>query len=346
MKLANLPLVKDMIDQGYIAARKHPDFDLYIYNYTKQTEAEHVWNEATEMCRGIICDKDYNVIARPFTKFYNYEELVKQNAQIPDLPFEVYEKLDGSLGILYFADGKPYIATRGSFDSAQAKHATNVLHTKYADVLDKLDPSKTYLFEIIYNDKEARGNLVVDYGDTDDIFLLAVIHTDSGEEDDVLDYKDLFNVVTKYDSVKDYLQFRQDQNGKNREGFVIKFSNGFRMKLKFAEYFSAHSVKSHLNCKKILDTIKNGNIFDLRKKVQGLDSEECLIYFDDVVREINMKYNDIVQQCSRDLQANQLTDRKSVAKYFLQCKYPAILFSMFDGKPFEDLVWKVIEKDA
>ena len=168
----NIQLINEMVKQKYITVHKHPDFDLYIYNYSKQASAEHIWNEATELCRGLILDKDMNIVARPFAKFYNYEELVEQHIEIPDLPFEVYEKLDGSLGILYFADGKPYIATRGSFESDQAKHATGILYAKYADVIDQLDQNKTYLFEIIYNDPKARANLVVDYGDADDIFYL------------------------------------------------------------------------------------------------------------------------------------------------------------------------------
>ena len=116
MKPACVQLIKEMIKQKYISVHKHPTFDLYIYNYTKQTEAEHVWNEATETCRGLILDKDMNIVARPFTKFFNYEELVEQHVNIPDLPFEVYEKLDGTLGIMYFANSDPYIATRGSFE--------------------------------------------------------------------------------------------------------------------------------------------------------------------------------------------------------------------------------------
>ena len=345
MKYPDLANINDLISKGLIAVRKHPKFDLYIYNYTKQASADHVWDPTIEACRGLICDADGHVIARPFAKFYNYEELVHQQVvQIPDLPFEVYEKLDGSLGILYFADGKPYIATRGSFDSAQAKHATNVLHTKYANVLDRLDKSKTYLFEIIYNDPDVRGNLVVNYGDTDDIFLLAVIHTDSGEEDDIYDYKDMFNVATKYDSVSDYLKFRDMQNGNNREGFVIKFANNFRMKLKFAEYFRAHCALQQLNVKAILDAIINGTTNVIRKKIQDNLSEESLIYFDSMVFDILSKYSDIKNQCDKDYR-NDFASRSDAAAYFNTCKYPAVLFKMLDGKNPSPLIWKYVAKD-
>ena len=343
MKLANIPFVQELVNQGYISVKKHPVFDLYIYNYTKQASSSHLWNEATEQCRGIICDKDYNIVARPFSKFYNYEELHDLGKEIPDLPFEVYEKLDGSLGILYFHDNHPYIATRGSFDSVQAKHANQILYTKYRDKLGQLDQSKTYLFEIIYNDPSVRNNLVVDYGDTDDIFLIAVIHTDTGLEDDIYDYRHIFKTTIKYDSVSDYLKFRNDSDGKNREGFVIKFANNFRMKLKFEEYFKAHCTQSQLNAKSILESIINNTNSVLREKVKSNLSEEHLIYFDSFVEDLYSKFNSIKSQCENEFKS-EFQSRAIAAKYFLQCKYPQVLFAMLDNKDVSSIIWKIVSK--
>jgi hypothetical protein len=42
------------------------------------------------------------IVATPFPKFFNAGE---HNGTIPALPFEVFEKVDGSLGILYHFDG-------------------------------------------------------------------------------------------------------------------------------------------------------------------------------------------------------------------------------------------------
>lgn len=75
-----------------------------------------MWNHATLTCRGLIADSEGTILARPSTKFFNLEQV----EQLPDEPFEVYEKLDGSLGILYWLDDEPYISTRGSFESPQS----------------------------------------------------------------------------------------------------------------------------------------------------------------------------------------------------------------------------------
>ena len=97
---------------------------------------------------------------------------------IPQLPFEVFEKLDGSLGILYWLNNLPYIATRGSFESEQARHATEILHGRYQHTFSSMDTNKTYLFEIIYPE----NRIVVDYGEMDDLILLTVIDNQTGHE--------------------------------------------------------------------------------------------------------------------------------------------------------------------
>ena len=343
MKLPNIELVKQMINKGYILVRKHPTVDLFIYNYSKQASAEHVWNAATEFCRGIICDKEYNIVARPFTKFYNYEELINNNIKIPNEPFEVYEKLDGSLGIMYFIDGNPYIATRGSFDSEQAKHATKLLYSKYSNILHLLDQTKTYLFEIIIP-HGVESNLVVNYGNIDDIFLLAVIDTETGNEYNIENYKQLFKCATKYDNVSDYLKFKDESNGANREGFIIKFNSGFRMKLKFAEYFRAHAAKSVITIKGIFDAIMNGTCNELRKKVESSLTEEDVIYFDELVNELYHKYNEIESICKSEYRSD-FGSRPDTAKYFRTCTYPHILFAMLDGKNYSSMIWKIVHNN-
>lgn len=172
----NIQDLKQLIADDYINVQKHPTADLYIYNYSPKAQYDRLWNDWTLACRGLIMNALYEVVARPFHKFFNLEET--ENLILPDEPFEVYEKMDGSLGILYWADGKPAIATRGSFTSEQAIVATELLHTKYANSLEHLDPTKTYLFEIIYPE----NRIVIDYGDARKLVLLAVIDTKTGAE--------------------------------------------------------------------------------------------------------------------------------------------------------------------
>ena len=68
------------------------------------------------MCRGLITDNEGNIVARTWGKFFNLEE--KKHTPTDD--FDVYAKLDGSLGILFYYQNQWVMATRGSFTSDQA----------------------------------------------------------------------------------------------------------------------------------------------------------------------------------------------------------------------------------
>ena len=137
------------------------------------------------------------------------------------------------------------IASRGSFISEQAIEASKMINTQ---TFLRMDKENTYLYEIIYNS----NRIVVDYGDMRDLVLLGVINTSSGDElshKEISDkYSNLFMVVKKYDipNVKK-LSDLQELEEENREGFVIRFENGFRVKVKFSEYVRLHRILTNVS---------------------------------------------------------------------------------------------------
>lgn len=191
MNNLNVDAILDEINNGYISAQAHPSAPLTILNYTQRAQFDWRWNEQTVQCRGLIVDSSWNVVSRPFRKFFSVDQY---QGEIPREPFQVFEKLDGSLGILYRVDGEPFIASRGSFTSEQALRASDILRRKYRDV--QLDDSLTYLFEIIYPE----NRIVVDYGDMEDLVLLATINTRTGVEQDAPEIG--FPVVKRYDGLQ------------------------------------------------------------------------------------------------------------------------------------------------
>jgi RNA ligase len=176
------------------------------------------------------------------------------------LPFNVFEKIDGSSGILYWLNDNPYIATRGSFESEQAKHANDVLHSRNQHVFDKLDKKETYLFEIIYH----QNRIVVDYGTVDDLIMLTIIDKNKGVER--IEYIG-FPIIKSYDGTDDYLQLKQLEQ-ENKEGFVIQFANGLRVKIIFAEYVKLHRIITSVSNIAIWEYLGEGKSFeDLFEKV-------------------------------------------------------------------------------
>jgi len=138
-----LEILNKYYEEGWLIKQTHPTLPLTIWNYSISTQYEGHWDDVTLMCRGLVTDDEGNIVARPFKKFFNMEE----NMHVPTKEFDVYEKMDGSLGILFFYVNQWVFASRGSFISDQAIKGKELLR-KYN--LDELDVENTYLFEIIY----------------------------------------------------------------------------------------------------------------------------------------------------------------------------------------------------
>lgn len=317
-----------MISKNYVRVNKHPEHDLYIYNYTQNAQFERVWNEITLSCRGLILDENLNIIARPFPKFFNLGEM--ENQILPESTFEVYDKMDGSLGILYWIDDVPFIASRGSFASDQSDKANEMLHGKYRNSWSNLDKNKTYLFEIIYPE----NRIVLDYGATEELILLAIIDTQSGEEFPLEDIG--FPVVEKYNGIKDILLLKE-LNTDNKEGFIIKYANNFRVKIKFEEYLRLH---------RIITQVSNVNIWEYLKTNQSMEEmlervpDEFFDWVKQTKSDLENQYSAIENQCKNDFKV--LESRKETALYFLTCQYSGVLFAMLDNRDYSEIIWKMI----
>lgn len=332
----NTKQLNQLIADNYIIVNKHPTADLYIYNYSEKAQYDRVWNEWTLACRGLIMDGNYQVVARPFQKFFNLGE--HENQVIPNEPFVIFEKMDGSLGILYWLDDaerrpKPHIATRGSFASEQSQVATEMLHTQYADVIPLLDKSKTYLFEIIYPE----NRIVVDYGNQRKLVLLAIVDTETGIENELHNIG--FEMVNRYDGLNDLSKLKQLEEA-NKEGFVVKYKNGYRLKVKFDEYQRIHRIVTQVSTLNIWEYLKEGK--DLLPILDRVPDE-----FYDWVKITHAKllenFAEIEAQAKLDFKV--LEDRKTTAVYFQTCKFPSVLFKMLDGQSYDQAIWKMIKPD-
>jgi T4 RnlA family RNA ligase len=327
----NTKQLNQLIADNYINVNKHPAADLYIYNYTAKAQYDRVWNEITLACRGLILDGDYKIVARPFQKFFNLGEF--ENQIVPNDFFEVFEKMDGSLGVLYWIENKPHIATRGSFVSEQSQVATEMLHTQYTDVIPLLDKSKTYLFEIIYPE----NRIVLDYGNERKLVLLAIVDTETGVETPLENIG--FEMVNRYDGLNDLSKLKELEEA-NKEGFVVKFKNGYRLKVKFDEYQRIHRIITQVSTLNIWEYLKEGQ--DLLPILDRVPDE-----FYDWVKITHAKlldnFAEIEAQAKLDFKI--LEDRKTTAIYFQTCQFPSVLFKMLDQQPYDQVIWKIIKPD-
>lgn len=277
---------------------------------------------------------DGNVVARPFQKFFNLEEITGSGEKLPEESFVVHEKMDGSLGILYWLDEKPVLATRGSFNSEQALKGTFILHQKYSEHFHKLDKTKTYLFEIIFPE----NRIVVDYGGMNDLILLAVIDNETGKDVEV--EKDLPFIRPEKLDTADYTTLK-DMSGNNKEGYVVRFESGLRVKVKFDEYVRLHRIVTGVTTRRVWDMLRNGEDFTPVLECVPDEFQDWLLKTKSSLEDT---FNDIEQQCKEAIDAiPDGTSRKDVALKIASHPYRGIVFSMLDGKNYQDTLWRMLK---
>lgn len=241
------------IDAGHITRRTHPTLPLSIYTYTRAAQYSRAWTPATLRCRGLIADdKTGEIVAWPFPKFFNVGEHQLGHDYAPPLPesepFEVYDKVDGSLGIVFHYNGRWHTASKGSFTSEQAMWAQAWISTSDTRALW---PDTTYLAEIIYPE----NRIVVDYGDRQDLVLLGAFDREGTEiplATASVAWLEIGNVVRTWPALPlpELLKLAEANtrpdgtptSGISTEGHVIRYANGLRAKAKLAEYVRLHKV--------------------------------------------------------------------------------------------------------
>lgn len=340
MKKIDLNLFNDLVNKKYVSVQKHNTADLLIWNYSQRCQFERYWTPETSMARGLITDQEGIIKARPFKKFFNLSEHTSEDSKLPPLPlesFEITEKLDGSLGILYWIGDKPYLATRGSFISDQAIKGTEILHKKYSHI--SFNQNYTYLVEILYPE----NRIVVDYKGLEDIILLAQIYTESGEEVSHKDYADVMPIVKQYDGITD-ISTLASLTEDNKEGFVVRFASGVRVKVKFEEYVRLHRLITGVNSKTIWDLLRNEQPFD--ELLEKVPDE----YFDWVRRtrdNLQDNYN-IAEDLAKKRydEVKDLPSRKDQALKLLDSNFRSVVFKMLDNQPYKDIIWKILRPVA
>ena len=353
---------------GKLRVQKHPVANLFIANYTEQVQWKRQWDDLTMMCRGLIFAPDGTIVARPFHKFFNLGEghLPEQPAAPPpDLPFTVTEKMDGSLGILYWVGDIPYIASRGSFTSEQAQHGTAWLHRQPEKWRHLRAPDTTYIFEIIYPE----NRIVVNYGDRDELVFLACIDNETG--DDVryalrVMHGLAWPVVREYENVSGIEDLmREYESNDNFEGFVLRYSNGLRLKVKLPEYLRLHKLVTGINSRRIWEVLAAGQSLDpFLERVPDefyawvTETRDDLVGQHRALMTMAHKTFDQIQSILAPLRA-QLHDmsmetslaagreyRKQFAIRAVEHRHLSVLlFALLDGGDINELCWKQVRPE-
>lgn len=316
--------------------------DLRVYSYINWCKT---WDDITLNSRGVIYNrKTGEVVAQPFPKFFNINQ--RKDTQERNLPWHgnlrIFKKEDGWLGILYRYNGENRIATRGSFKSIGALWGTEFI--KRYDLIE-LPDEVTLLFELIC----PATHIVVDYGTREDLVLLAAYNRHTGEE---YDWEQIeawskqfgFTLVESYD--KHWLGYCRGRiktvDSDQLEGFVIRFENGMRVKIKSEDYFRRSHLLMGLTPLNIWATMVNGKV---PKELWGYIDKEYHNILDKVSKTLESMYFNIRQEINNQfISIADQNDRSEFAKRAKKMSHKQAMFARLDGseKRVDDYVMKVI----
>ncbi len=346
-------IIQNYIDQGLLRANWHPTEPLALLNYTEKCTFDKAWDVVTLNCRGLIYNtQTLEVVARPFPKFFNHNESNAAKFSLTEKVF-VTDKADGSLGILYRepTTGLAAIATRGSFTSEQARHATYLLHSKYAEwtaiyeQIEQNDIQVTLCFEIIY----PSNRIVLNYGDTDDLVLLGGVQVADGDILNPYTARVVYGwrgPVTKTLGTMTFRQVLELEPRENAEGVVVRSVEGNRMvKIKQEDYVILHRLITGLTERTVWEAIMSGKSVE---EIQEPLPEEFHPWVDEVAtrlgNEVHDRFYQIQERLDRMFIRTLPQDRASFARMVIDDPDKWAMFLMHDGRKQE--VWEKLWQQA
>ena len=340
--LADLFALEDLdlaLEEALVRVQAHPHLPMRIFNYTEKAAFAQAWTPVTLACRGLIVSADGTIVARPLPKFFNYGQ---PGAPALDLGEAVHvtDKADGSLGIIYATSDGLAVATRGSFVSEQAVHATSILRSRYASFVPP--DGLTVLVEIIY----PANRIVVDYGDMDDLMLLGAVDVGTGRTFGpaaVPSWPGPVVAAFEHGTLADALAAPPRPNS---EGLVAWFpASDVRVKIKYEEYVRLHRIVTGLNARAVWERLVAGT-----DPYDGIPDE-----FHAWVAAVVVSLTDLVSSRAAEVEAAYESIIASLPASFtrrdfalLAAAHPlrALLFLRLDGRDCRPQLWQHARPEA
>lgn len=366
------------VEAGRVTANRTDS--LTLFKYKQSTHIDGTWNDVNRMARGIIFDVDGTIVARPFPKFFNLHE--RPETEPKNLPWkegvEVYEKLDGSCGAGYFGTVGPgtdeplpvltrstyltryptwRLATPGSMSSDQAIEGTRMLN-EWAETepneygmrplkcrykLEHLPTDCTPVFEIVYPDNQ----IVVNYHGETFLALLAIFEHNGIEWH-----------PRRVDQIAELCGFRRPKRydidlesgdipfEENTEGYVARFGDGTRVKVKSPTYLRLHRLLDNLSPKGVIDLIRGREYGVTVKQLP----KELVLRFDDVRAHVQGLHSQILTDAGERYRnlleaVGDNASRKTQAAWVMgnvPNDLTGLIFGLLDDKDIHDNIWKMV----
>jgi RNA ligase len=315
-----LPYIKDKEE---FKVKDHGIFKSIDYIYASIDTFD---SPQAQECKGIKFDANNQILARPFHKFFNRGERNDERKDFSNI--RVFEKYDGCLVHTTLLQEKPRLMTIGGITdySLKAEKWFNPFFmTK--DELKKF----TFIFEFL-----GYHAGVIRY-DKPALVLLAVRENISGYYLDIEEYK---GITTKHNVSfpREYslLNLTHVKDWVGKEGVVLVWHDGYRMKVKSDDYVLKHRTKESLTEEKnVLEVVIRGEIDDLASLVSQREFTALRNYQDKVEKNID-KVESYIKDIYYEVKDRSRKDIAIDLKQRLSSPLFAVFWAVYKGKPVRE----------
>jgi hypothetical protein len=254
--------LKEYVTTSGLVNMKPAGEGIYVLKYKKKVFYDNLWNDFIAECRGTIVDADFNLVAYPFTKIYNYGIEKEAPVLSDDTIVTAFRKVNGFMVSLTWHNGDILVSTTGSTDSDFVGYAKEMMltHMCWEDwqlVLANADlVGMTFMFECVHPSDphivpEKAGMYVLGYRENS--WGSKVGHSPS-----VLhDLRSSFNCyMPEYHKVT-MAELKVMAKECRHEGFVFYTADGVSAKIKSPYYLTSKWVARNPRTDKLVDLDKD-----------------------------------------------------------------------------------------
>jgi RNA ligase len=283
------PAIKDR-NEFIIAEREWGHVINYMVNMTDTFNKYDEYYAFRRECRGLKFDREGNLLARPYHKFFNVGE--KDETQIHNIdlskPHIILEKLDGSMIHPIWVDkesGHWRLCTKmGITDVSMQAEEWLARDEDYKFFIKFcLQADATPIFEWC----SRKNRIVLDYPE-DRLVLTAVRINRDGK---YISYTTLewlaktcnIDLVKTYAGTYENMQHLVEMTRelKDQEGFIIRFDDGHMLKIKADDYVKIHKSKDNIRFEKnVISLIIDEKMDDVISFLPEEDAERIQDFID------------------------------------------------------------------
>jgi RNA ligase len=253
-------------------------------------------------CRGIIFDTATGeIIRRPFHKFFNVNEREETQDHVVDLSQDhaILEKLDGSMIAPFIVNGDLVWGTKmGATDVAEPVDDFATLNEEYG-IFARFTISRGYT--PIFEWCSRKQRIVLDYKE-DQLILTGIRDLTTGRymSHDLMEaHAEAYRIPTvrTFEPETDMKAFVVTvRDLEDREGFVVRFSDGHMLKLKCDWYVQIHKAKEKiLQDRNIVELILDDKLDDVKAHLPQEDRDRLTVFEGEFNKAVTTAFAHIMQ---------------------------------------------------